>query len=852
MSRYDGSSTLSSPPTYDGVPSGGGGGGSVPDDIDIESVCAVTGTFQNLGVGTCGSPLYNLPTAANVQPKGIITNQGGTVTIPAGNPGLFVTTYIIGSPFVRNIAITAGEYEIGALLNILTVVINGQIGLDGGTNVVSITLGGDGKINFDIGAGNITSILLSDVFGWSILGNIDPTSFSPPSIKFFDNLPTYTSTETSTNWNGYNFDDTGTIYSGDMTITGALTVNTIISDLEVEDAIITLNKNGVADTNTSGVVLNNSSNTQFSGLLKNSSSSDFYLFANSATLPTETGWVPVKNGNLFLESVDSTVEYTKNLAFREIGTEIVQADALYDSGAFNMNFQTNNFLQATSGNLLLVNPAVSGNALQIGTSNIDLRFTGDDRFLIDGTETKLWSPDLDFSQSISNAIYLVKKGLVNRLYIDNSFVDLQSGNGNYVLSVGNDRIRMSDIGGARVDITGLQSIVKSPNKTNFVNVDDDGIALRYGAVNAVSVVSNSVTINDAGGSRIDISATESVIKSPDKTTCFITDNNQILMSLSTVPRFQATLTDSRVISQGGNTAFVLADLTMDWYLNGVQVVDMNVPVNRFYGGPAQESQMFLGGNIFGCGFAVGGTTRLLIRTNITTLSSPDTTTKIEITDLFTTVDVAGNEKIKVEVDLTTISNDVECSNDLTCKNTFKIGTAPNEYSFPSLVGGTGQVLAVTAPNTLSFVGSVLYKADLTTEIDNTTPVLVVGTPAILLGASASSLTGFTLTPGQCQVTYTGLENIEISAYIGLSGRAGAIAGSDNARFDLSFYKNGAKQLGKTSSQLDTTDENPKEMSLMRNISLVTGDVLDVRIINQTLLNSLITNCWTLSLHKIGY
>ena len=188
MSRYDGSSTLSSAPTYDGVPTGGGGGGSVPDDIDIESVCAVTGTFQTLGVGTCGSPLYNLPTAANVQPKGIITSQGGAVTIPAGNPGLFVTTYIIGSPFVRNIAITAGEYEIGALLNILTVVINGQIGLDGGTNVVSLTLGGDGKINFDIGAGNITSILLSDVFGWSILGNNDPASFSPPSIKFFDNL----------------------------------------------------------------------------------------------------------------------------------------------------------------------------------------------------------------------------------------------------------------------------------------------------------------------------------------------------------------------------------------------------------------------------------------------------------------------------------------------------------------------------------------------------------------------------------------------------------------------------------------------------------------------------------------
>ena len=787
---------------YNGEPIESLGGGSVPSDIDINSVCAVTGTFQNLGVGSCGFPLYELPTTAKDpgQSKAIITNQGGIVTIPVGNQGLFVTTYIIGSPFVRNISITAGEYTVDELLNILTVLINGQIGLDGGTNTVSLTLGGDGRISFNIGAGNITSILLSDVFGWLILGNIDPTSFTPPNTKVFDNPPTYSDTTSNTSWNTYRFDDTGTVYSGDMTITGSLTVSTIISDLEVEDAIITLNKNGVGDTNTSGVVLNNSSNTQFSGLLKNASSNDFYLFVNSPTLPTETGWTPVKNGNLFLESVDSTVDYTKNLAFREVGTEIVQADALYDSGAFNMNFQTNNFLQATSGSLLLVNPTVSGNALQIGTSNIDLRFTGDDRFLIDGTETKLWSPDLTFSQSISNAIYLVKKGLVNRLYIDDSFVDLQSGNGNYVLSVGNDRIRMSDIGGARMDITGLQSIVKSPNKTNFVNVDDDGLVLRYGAIN----------------------------------------------------RFLADVAGTTALSEGGTSSLILKDLEIDCFLNGVQIIDAQPPISRFYGGPTQNSQMFLGGNIFGCGFAVGGTTRLLIRPNITTLLSTDTTTKIDILDTFININVAGNEKIKVEVDLTTISNDVECSNDLTCKNTFKIGTALNEYTFPSLVGGNGQVLAVTAPNTLSFVGSVLYKADLTTEIDNTTPILLVGAPVILQGVAGSSLTGFTVTPGQCQVTYTGLENIEISAYIGLSGRAGDVPGSDNARFDLSFYKNGAKQLGKTSSQLDTSNENPKEMSLMRNLSLVTGDVLDVRVINQTLTNSLITNCWTLSLHKIGY
>jgi hypothetical protein len=502
--------------------------------------------------------------------------------------------------------------------------------------------------------------------------------------------------------------------------------------------------------------------------------------------------------------LNNTTSYTQtqNDINLEAGSNFI------DLGATTITLRdaTVDVFKSDSGNLTLQNyanpivPTDKVHILTIDRNEFKVQRDSNDRFLIDGTETKLFSPDLDFSQSISNAIYLVKKGLVNRLYIDDNFVDLQSGNGNYVLSVGNDRIRMSDIGGARMDITGLQSIIKSPNKTNFVNVDDDGIALRYGAVN----------------------------------------------------RFLADVASTTALSEGGLSSLILKDLEVDCFLNGVQIIDAQPPISRFYGGPTQNSQMFLGGNIFGCGFAVGGTTRLLIRPNITTLLSTDTTTKIDILDTFININVAGNEKIKVEVDLTTISNDVECSNDLTCKNTFKIGTALNEYTFPSLVGGNGQVLAVTAPNTLSFVGSVLYKADLTTEIDNTTPILLVGAPVILQGASGTSLTGFTVTPGQCQLTYTGLENIEISAYIGLSGRAGDVPGIDNARFDLSFYKNGAKQAGKTSSQLDTTDENPKEMSLMRNLSLVNGDVLDVRVINQTLTNSLITNCWTLSLHKIGY
>lgn len=104
---------------------------------------------------------------------------------------------------------------------------------------------------------------------------------------------------TTGNWETYNFDTSGSVYDGDMTITGALTVNTIISDLDIEDAIISLNKNSADDSNTSGFVLLNTNDTKFSGLLKNGNSNDFYLFANSSQMPTETGWTPEQNGNLF-------------------------------------------------------------------------------------------------------------------------------------------------------------------------------------------------------------------------------------------------------------------------------------------------------------------------------------------------------------------------------------------------------------------------------------------------------------------------------------------------------------------------------------------------------------------------
>ena len=99
----------------------GGGGGGVPDDIYIISVCAVTGNFQNLGVGPCGNVNYKFPPnkADNEFTRGIIVSEGATVAL-AGPTASFLTTYSIIDPFVRNITIPDGNYTIQDLLETLS------------------------------------------------------------------------------------------------------------------------------------------------------------------------------------------------------------------------------------------------------------------------------------------------------------------------------------------------------------------------------------------------------------------------------------------------------------------------------------------------------------------------------------------------------------------------------------------------------------------------------------------------------------------------------------------------------------------------------------------------------------
>jgi hypothetical protein len=143
-----------------------GGGGGVPDDIDIISVCAVTGNFQNLGVGPCGNVNYKFPPnkADNEFTRGIIVSEGATVAL-AGPTAAFLTTYSIIGPFVRNLVIPDGNYTIQDLLETLKTTIEAQFAIDGATNTVTLTLDLTGRINFTLNAGNIISILLSNTGG---------------------------------------------------------------------------------------------------------------------------------------------------------------------------------------------------------------------------------------------------------------------------------------------------------------------------------------------------------------------------------------------------------------------------------------------------------------------------------------------------------------------------------------------------------------------------------------------------------------------------------------------------------------------------------------------------------------
>lgn len=285
-----------------------GGVGSLPDPLDIPAICAEDGTFQRLDVGPCGGPaLYQLPRIAKgAQPRAVIVDESAQTVNISEIQRVMQAFYVAIDSFTIP---SAGNYTIDELVQLVQDGFNTKYAAE--TNALTMWVGNDGHVRARITAGSQPSFRMVETLGLLQMGNTADSGAIPPNTTYrFPSLPNYSGIVQQSGWRGYNFDESGYIFEGDMRITGSLEVSTIVSDLEVEDSLIFINKNAPVDGFSTGLVVNTFNNTRFGGLVKADSSPSWFLFSNSATIPTASGWTPEQTGNLYITDLGAAGQVT--------------------------------------------------------------------------------------------------------------------------------------------------------------------------------------------------------------------------------------------------------------------------------------------------------------------------------------------------------------------------------------------------------------------------------------------------------------------------------------------------------------------------------------------------------------
>ena len=446
---------------YNGNDTTTGGGGITPG----EDACFGDLRGEKLIVGTCDSIVYQLPENGPSN-KGVIVSGGQTIEFATPDNN-FRIGYTVGlTSYLRTVPIPEGVYTFDQVRIAAADAVNLQIAADGGTNGITLVLNPTGKVEARFSDGNINSIALSSFEAWALLGNTTPGGVNIPKTtsREFLSLPNYTGVTKQSSWYNYKFDDTGTVFSGDMTVTGSLEVKSLVSDIEVEDSLITINKNQPVNNFSSGLVINEFNNTRFSGLIKAANSSDFYLFSNSAILPTASGWAPEFTGNLFMTrigvnnntgtsqmdvkspggavpslTVDAGPLMTERLqVWRQDGAEVASMNRF---GVLTCSQITTSILSATAP-VTLGNIAGAGQyimPLERGTERqvIKINDAGSCSF---ATNDQIESPDGTTTLSITNTNVSIVDSGITRLDVANVVTDVISPSGVSRIRVFNDRI----------------------------------------------------------------------------------------------------------------------------------------------------------------------------------------------------------------------------------------------------------------------------------------------------------------------------------------------------------------------------------------------------------------------------
>jgi hypothetical protein len=817
------------------------GGGGIPDDIDIINVCAINGTFQNLGVGECNNIKYKLPTdsADDSYKSGVILSQGGTIEL-LGADAIFEIGYGVGTTsFIRQFTFSDGEYSIQSLLSTLASGLNAILEGDGSTNRITLSINALGFVVFFYTSGNSPFINLSTAGGqgWLKLGLLVATTYPPNTPSQFPNLPVYSDPSNQTRWSGYNFDDTGTVYVGDMTITGALTVNTIISDLEVEDSIITLNKNGLLDTNTSGIVLNGNSNSTFSGLLKNSSSDDFYLFANSATLPTETGWTPEQTGNLYLNGLSSN-----SVSVGALGVEYILPSARAAAEGYALIAGQGAFGTATEWTPRLVVNSSKGeiqspdtlNFFQVNNNNLTLRHNTTTRARVNATDTTLLSPNQATTLTVSDSSMVLNDGQ-DRLISDATETKIASPDGTKFIVLRDTDLDVSWNGLLKQEINGILTYLRGGN-TNQTELSLGGGPFGFRAIvdgntrfQATSLNTNinsslltsqlrvnetdiSCNVNNFANRQFSATLNDTYIASLNSTNKYIVDNTELTQTHNNITRSKVDAIETVLFSPDTLTSITAqnteATITKD--AQNRVLVDGNT--TNLY---SPDGQNFTGVANLQAATFFQGTARLRHNSTESRMVSPNQQNNIIITDTETKLQVGLNDRIEANA------------------GAVRIGGA---YDIPIVAGAEGQILQVDASGNLAYNSGQVY-ASLQTGITTAVSLPLQNTYYPLNNGVVGSNSGeFTFGPLGL-MTYTGTYPLFVRVAGHLSIERTSMGAAQIFRFTV--LKNGTfnPNSGQCRSRFDDANQWPLEVSFESVIGITTGDTLQLAISNEDAVGS---------------
>ncbi len=493
-----------------------------PTEIIAEKVCAEKGYIEELSIGECDVPIYTFPTETPDADQIITTRD--VFILPEGTPDFrrdFIMGYQLGAVFKPNefVTLPAGTYGLIELLELARAGIQALIEVDIPGAVLSYSFVGEqvewsANLGIVLYSGNASTLppnhnvnhrlgATTSYIGNPILYPFPP-KFDKTIMKFTD----------------YLFNDTGDVFEGDnLTLTGNLVVNgSIVSDLKTDDAIVFLNHNNPSDTNTTGWINYNTSNTLASGILRDKDNKRFYLFNSSPVASISPGLnAPASNGFLSVQTLEASVVTGKGslldlellsqsrIAISATNTYMRSPDIntyaqaennlmkLYSTdginiGQFSMaptsstliNKSTIRFL--TNDNVTTIQSPNGGDLVELSPlggftherNNIDRMVANDDGTLIQN-EGEYMGFHLD-EAGVNVAV---------RAYLDDGKIELDE--------VGNFNVYTND-GVRRIDVDPVVSRLYAPNQNNWINIQNIKYAVQFNSVERIFMNSSQLLL----------------------------------------------------------------------------------------------------------------------------------------------------------------------------------------------------------------------------------------------------------------------------------------------------------------------------------------------------------------------